>query len=210
MKRLGRDGMSSLIVAALLLLPLAHAAGQEAEGNADRDRFTQHKWAQIRPDFGYLNSCETGYRAFDFDRDGNFLFNRNVRGTWRVSPQGNLLLRTRVGQTFTLFYGGGPTLSPGIVNPHPPPSPETATPTAVNVPPAQLPSPPSRVIVVPPASGRGAGTPVVVPGPPPPSAAAPTTNRRSAVTSSTANPPLTTTASSKVYFRHGDLFRECQ
>jgi hypothetical protein len=210
MKRLGRDGMSSLMVAILLLLPIAWAKAQEAERNVNPDRFTQHKWAQIRPDFGYLNSCETGYRAFAFDRDGNFLFNNNVRGTWRVSPQGNLILRTRVGQRLTLFYGGGPTLTPSIVNPHAPPSPESAAPTAVNVPRAEQPPPPSRVIVVPPPSGRGAGTTVVVPGPPPPSAAAPTTNRRSTVTSSTTNPPLTTTPSSRVYFRHGDLFQECQ
>lgn len=186
------------LAAVLLLLPATLTLAQPNEGNVGvmPDRFTHHNWAQIRPDFGYLNGCATGYRAFSFGKDGYFVFNRNIHGSWRLTPQGNLVLRTRAGQNIMLLVTGS-TLA------YPPRNTATVQEEEVPIPPGET-AP----------SGNYAETAKakpIAPGLPAPQVegvasggAASTPPPRVAV-----NPPYESVASGYLRFRGGDLFQEC-
>jgi hypothetical protein len=86
----------------------ASASAQTPDVGQDvqADRFTQHNWSQIYPDFDFLTGCVNGYLAFVFSDNGSFVFNHRVRGSWRVDGQGNISLRTRDGVRFKLLFNG--------------------------------------------------------------------------------------------------------
>jgi hypothetical protein len=229
-RRAGRD--LRCLVGALLLTTAAgvgHAQDtSETSTVITRSTFTQHAWAQIRPNYAYLNGCVTGYRAFVFSDDGYFVFNRNIRGWWRITSQGNLILVNRGGQHVTLFYDKHVSLTPIVTNTGaapgisagtkaattPPATAATATTSAnpSNTRTAAAPtsagsaSPTGHIIVVPTGNGRTIIVPI-----PPPTAAAPNTAQPQATQSSTnaTNPIYTVSASGRLQFRHGDRFTEC-
>jgi hypothetical protein len=100
------------------VLGLALAVGadvvraQEQPDVIQADRFTTTYWSQIRPDRNYLNGCVTGYRAFQFDQTGYFIFDRRIHGSWRLDQLGNLILRTRDGTRIRLIFDKQQTLMP--------------------------------------------------------------------------------------------------
>jgi hypothetical protein len=102
-----------MLTAMLWLMP---ALSSFAEDNSDiqtiePDRFTHHYWAQVQPDYGYLNGCQTGIRAFSFDSTGRFVFNKKIQGSWWVEPNG-IGLRTKDGKRLRLNYDLKSTLTP--------------------------------------------------------------------------------------------------
>ena len=94
--------------------PAARVAAQENPDNLTihSDVFVGSYWSQIRPNYSYLNGCETGYRAFSFTRDGYFVFDNKVHGSWRVDRLGNLVLRTKEGRQLKLSHNQGGMLVP--------------------------------------------------------------------------------------------------
>lgn len=185
--------MKSLPLIGLVLLFLS--APSLAQTNLMPEGFTQHNWTQIRPDFGYLNGCTTGYRAFSFGRDSYFIFNRNIHGSWRITPQGNLILRTKNGQRIILSIAGS-----------------TLTYTTSNV------APGSEWIAPIPRSGTarsGDRGNLVEPRPVAPGLPAWSAPSRApsapppGVPITSANPSEQIVASGYLQFRNGDLFQEC-
>jgi len=117
MRTSGRRGWrfgAALAVALMFSPALARAQGQPY----DPSIFTAHAWSQIVPNYGYLNACQTGYRAFVFTDDGYFVFDRRVHGSWRETARGTLLLLTRSGftrsQALELLFDGKNTLTPNV------------------------------------------------------------------------------------------------
>jgi hypothetical protein len=106
----------SIILVVVSPLVARTVAAQQSGGTATTaptiDTFTAHYWAQISPNFDYLNGCSTGYRAFIFTADGYFIYNQRVHGAWRIDQQGNLVLRTKQGQVLRLFWDHSKTLTP--------------------------------------------------------------------------------------------------
>lgn len=173
----------------------AQADKEAADSQSKPNWLTASNWSQIRPDFGYLNGCTTGYRSFSFTPDGYFVFNRNVRGTWRLTPQGYLLLHTKSGQTLHLFLEGS-TLTYRRKN--------TATAQeleAATSPPATMPDDPGI---------NSANAIPVAPGLPPPAAFGSAKDSTTAPIQSTpTNQPYNSVASGALRFRVGDQFQVC-
>ncbi len=94
----------------------AEAQRADDDDGGHVDRFTNSYWSQSRPDQAYLSGCVTGYRAFQFSNTGYFVFDRRIRGTWRVDRFDNLILKTRDGISFKLFFDHGRTLTPNANN----------------------------------------------------------------------------------------------
>jgi hypothetical protein len=189
--------MNSPALAAVLLLlaSLSQAQTEQENPAVTSNRLTQRNWSQIRPNFGYLNGCTTGYRSFYFDQDGYFVFNRNVHGTWRLTPQGSLILRTKSGQTLSLELEGS-TLTYTRRNTATAAEREAATPPPATTPDSSDINPSN---VRPPAPGL---PPLASPGTtqsvtPPPVSGVPV------------NPPYNSVASGALRFRTGDQFQEC-
>ena len=112
-----RMSLRLLLMVPAIGIALTGAALGAAEGAGNPvlpDRFSQHNWSQIVPNRDYLHGCVTGYRAFQFNQLGYFIFDRTNHGSWRVDSRGNLVLHTRDGITFTLIYDGHDTL----ISPH--------------------------------------------------------------------------------------------
>ncbi len=103
------------VCTALLVVTLvAHATAQQNPDNLiiHSDVFVDSYWSQVRPNYSYLNGCETGYRAFLFTRDGYFVFDRKVHGSWRLDHLGNLVLRTKEGRQLKLSHSPSGMLVP--------------------------------------------------------------------------------------------------
>jgi hypothetical protein len=84
----------------------AQARGLEDVNTDALTRFTGPRWSQIRPDRDYNGGCVIGFLAFQFSPTGYFVFNNRIRGSWRLDELGNLKLRTKDGQVFTLIVEG--------------------------------------------------------------------------------------------------------
>jgi len=188
---------SAMFAAVLLQLSPSWSLAQTNAGDVSApDRFILHNWAQIRPDFAYLNGCATGYRAFSFSRDGYFVFNRNVHGVWRVTDQSNLILRTKNGQTITLFIANS-TLTYASRNVAQVPQTEVPVSPGETVPPRPAPNVRTARSIIP-------GLPIV-----PPVASSPTGGAPPTEPTERTNPPYESVASGYLHFRAGDLFQEC-
>jgi hypothetical protein len=188
--------MKPLQAAVLLLVSAVPSLAQTTDGNAGvtADQLTRHNWAQIRPNFGYLHGCATGYSAFSFGEDGYFVFNRNIHGSWRLTPEGNVILRTKNGQTFTLIVAG-PTLTYGQRNTVT--GQEWAAPT------------PMRETQSSNYAANAASARPVAPGLPAPTVEGLTPRTAPTPPDVAVNPPYETVASGNLQFRSGDRFQEC-
>jgi hypothetical protein len=100
----------SLVLAAMLL---GAATAAQADDPLDIDpaadeieRFTTTRWSMSNPPKDYEGGCVVGFLAFQFSPTGYFTFNNRIHGSWRIDELGNLKLRTRAGQRFTLLVEG--------------------------------------------------------------------------------------------------------
>jgi hypothetical protein len=231
LKRLAGAHLRCLVGALLVTaVPgIGHAQdASQASGVITESTFTKRAWTQSRPNYSYLNGCVTGYRTFVFTDDGYFVFNRNIRGSWRLTTGGNVSLKNRGGQRITLYYdkrfsltpsitttvGGSATSSgtrPATTSTTAATSPTSTNPSntraAVAPSSAGFASSPSHVIIVP----TGKGQNIVVPIPTPTAPPANTTTAQSVQQSNTSstNPITTVSASGKLQFRRGDQFAQC-
>jgi hypothetical protein len=108
----------TVCAALFMATPGGCACAQESPDNLiiHSDDFVGSYWSQIRPNYSYLNGCETGYRAFSFTRDGYFVFDNKVHGSWRVDRLGNLVLRTKEGRQLKLSHNQSGLLVPVVSN----------------------------------------------------------------------------------------------
>ena len=231
MKRQVSRQLGCLVGALLAIVFPGNGQAQDASGTAGLitiSTFTQQPWVQSRPDYSYLGGCVTGYRTFVFTDDGYFVFNRNVRGSWRLTGQSNIRLTLKTGQRVTLYYDKHLSLSPAITNTggvsatSSGTKPATASTTAATTTTATNPnnaraaaapsstgftSSPSHVIIVPNGAGGNIAVPIPAPSAPPPNTTAAQPVQQS--TTGSTNPITTVSASGKLQFRRGDLFTEC-
>ena len=118
MKRRQKRHREWITVCAALFMafPGARAIAQESSDSLVVDSFVGTYWSQIRPNYAYLNGCETGFRSFSFTRDGYFVFDNKVHGSWRVDRLGNLVLRTKEGKQLRLAHSQSGLLVPIVSN----------------------------------------------------------------------------------------------
>lgn len=120
MKRRRKHHREWITVCAALFMasPGERVSAQESPDNLimDSDVFVGSYWSQIRPNYEYLNGCETGFRSFSFTRDGYFVFDNKVHGSWRVDRLGNLVLRTKEGKELKLSHNQSGLLVPIVSN----------------------------------------------------------------------------------------------
>ncbi len=105
----------------LSVAPLSAQSPTTPNQPPDATLLTQHSWSQIVPNYDYLDGCVTGYRAFVFTPDGYFVFNGNVHGSWRLTPNNLIRLQTRgngtrPGQILQLRFASSSTLSPIVAS----------------------------------------------------------------------------------------------
>ena len=80
------------------------SAAQTAELDPDlMVRLTATRWSMIQPDKDYEGGCVVGFLAFSFSQTGYFIYNNRIRGSWRIDELGNIKIRTKDGQRFTMI-----------------------------------------------------------------------------------------------------------
>jgi hypothetical protein len=91
---------------ALVAAPLPAQQAQQDQDAASVEHYTATRWSMIRPNRDFQGGCVVGFLAFQFSPTGYFAYNNHTRGSWRIDEIGNLKLRTRDGQAFTLIVEG--------------------------------------------------------------------------------------------------------
>ncbi|HEX4352623.1 MAG TPA: hypothetical protein VHZ95_06915 [Polyangiales bacterium] len=97
---------SLLMLFALVAAPLPAQQAQQDQDAASVEHYTATRWSMIRPNRDFQGGCVVGFLAFQFSPTGYFAYNNHTRGSWRIDEIGNLKLRTRDGQAFTLIVEG--------------------------------------------------------------------------------------------------------
>jgi hypothetical protein len=68
-----------------------------------RAEFAGTRWYLTIAEREAAEDCDSGYMTFYFDKTGYFMFNRRMRGSWRIDELGNIRLRTRDGLNLILL-----------------------------------------------------------------------------------------------------------